>query len=46
MTDATNEVQITVTKDNTITITCKSHGHPLDEVVKLLFKGLRESGVT
>ncbi len=27
-----------------ITIKCESSGHPLDEVVKMLFKGLKESG--
>lgn len=27
-----------------VTIKCESNGHPLDEVVKMLFKGLKESG--
>ena len=27
-----------------ITITCESNGHPLDEVVRMMFKGLKESG--
>ena len=27
-----------------IKITCVSTGHPLDEVVRMLFKGLQDSG--
>lgn len=41
----TNTNKMTLIMDNgKITIKCESNGHPLDEVVRMLFKGLKESG--
>ena len=44
MTDNYNEVKIEMEGKKT-TLTVRSNGHPLDDLIKKLFKGLNESGL-
>ena len=43
----TLENKVTITQEGKkVIIECLSNGHPLDEVVTMLFKGLIKSGMT
>ena len=44
MTETYNEVKIEM-EGTKVILTCRSYGHPLDDMIKKLFKGLDESGL-
>ncbi len=41
--DAVNEVTLKVGSDKSMTITVRSSGHPIDELVRLMIKALKDS---